>query len=62
MEKYLDKKDQEVMVEPIYQAFKTKINKVYKGLKIGKDQLKGRVEIDPELQGWFSWEIHSMSS
>lgn len=50
------------MVEPIYTAFRKKINKVYKGMKIGSDGLKGRVEIDPELAGWFAWDIHSMSS
>lgn len=62
MEKYFKKEDQEVMVEPIYTAFRKKINKVYKGMKIGSDGLRGRVEIDPELQGWFAWDIHSMSS
>ena len=50
------------MVEPLYTAFRKKINKVYKGLRIGGDGLKGRVEIDPDLQGWFAYDIHSMSS
>lgn len=49
MEKYFKKEDQEVMVEPIYTAFRKKINKIYKGLRIGNDGLRGRVEIDPEL-------------
>ena len=46
---YFKKEDQELIVEPISKAFKKKFKPIYKGLEVGLDKLKGRIEIDPDL-------------
>jgi hypothetical protein len=37
------------MVDPIVKAFQKKVKPIYKGIDVGLDKLKGRVEIDPDL-------------
>ena len=49
MQMYFKKEDQELIVEPISKAFKKKFKPIYKGLEVGLDKLKGRIEIDPDL-------------
>ena len=62
MQNYMTKKDQVNIVHPLSMAFKKKINRIYKDKKIGLDHLKGRAEIDPDLDGFWGYDRHSMNS
>jgi hypothetical protein len=62
MNNYFTKADRENVVEPLGKSFKKKINKIYKDKKVGLDHLKGRAEIDPDLDGFWGYNRHSMNS
>ena len=62
MQKYFNKADRQTIVEPLGNAFRKKINKIYKDKKIGLEHLKGRAEIEPDLDGFWGFDRHSMNS
>ena len=62
MQKYFSKIDRQNIAMPIGEAFKRKINKIYKDKKIGLEHLKGRAEIEPDLDGFWGFDRHSMNS